>query len=49
MPAAQDVFSLIATARERVKEQFGVELELEIELIGDWSQTAWIGEDRSES
>jgi UDP-N-acetylmuramate dehydrogenase len=34
--AARDVASLIETARERVKKASGVELELEIEFIGDW-------------
>jgi UDP-N-acetylmuramate dehydrogenase len=34
---AEDVFHLIMDARRAVKEQFGVELELEIELIGDWN------------
>ncbi len=33
---AWDVYSLIALAQNRVREQFGVELELEIELVGDW-------------
>lgn len=33
---AADVYALIQVARERVAEQFGVELELEIELLGDW-------------
>jgi UDP-N-acetylmuramate dehydrogenase len=33
---ARDVMALIERARHRVREQFGVELELEIELAGDW-------------
>jgi UDP-N-acetylmuramate dehydrogenase len=34
---AEDVFQLIIDARRAVKEQFDIELELEIELIGDWN------------
>ena len=34
--AAQDVFQLIQTAQARVAEKFGVKLELEIELVGEW-------------
>lgn len=33
---AADAWRLIETVRERVREQFGVALELEIELLGDW-------------
>jgi UDP-N-acetylmuramate dehydrogenase len=33
---AADVVALIALARRRVRERFGVELELEVELRGDW-------------
>ncbi|HEU5349026.1 MAG TPA: UDP-N-acetylmuramate dehydrogenase [Ktedonobacterales bacterium] len=33
---AADVVSLIALARRTVREQFGIELELELELRGDW-------------
>ncbi|HEV8192001.1 MAG TPA: UDP-N-acetylmuramate dehydrogenase [Ktedonobacterales bacterium] len=33
---AADVVALIALARRTVREQFGVELELEVELRGDW-------------
>ena len=33
---AGDVFTLIQMARREVAEKFGVELELEIERIGDW-------------
>lgn len=35
---AQDVHALIRQAREKVAQQFGVQLELEIELVGDWPQ-----------
>jgi UDP-N-acetylenolpyruvoylglucosamine reductase len=31
-----DVWRLIMLARERVAEQFGIELELEVELVGEW-------------
>jgi UDP-N-acetylmuramate dehydrogenase len=34
---AQHVHHLIELARETVKSRFNVALELEIELIGDWS------------
>ena len=34
--SAADVKTLIDLAREQVLERFGVELVLEIELIGDW-------------
>jgi UDP-N-acetylmuramate dehydrogenase len=33
---AEDVLALIEYARGEVKRQFGVELELEIELVGEW-------------
>ncbi|MEE8567628.1 MAG: UDP-N-acetylmuramate dehydrogenase [Anaerolineales bacterium] len=33
---AADVWSLIQIAREQVANQFGVALELEVELLGDW-------------
>jgi len=33
---AADVKALIDLARARVREQFGVELELEIQLVGEW-------------
>lgn len=33
---AKDVMSLINMARETVREKSGVELELEVELIGEW-------------
>jgi UDP-N-acetylmuramate dehydrogenase len=35
---AADVQELITLARETVREKFGVELELEIELVGDWQR-----------
>ncbi|HUS84825.1 MAG TPA: UDP-N-acetylmuramate dehydrogenase [Anaerolineales bacterium] len=35
---ADQVWTLIQTAREKVKEKFGVSLELEIELIGEWPE-----------
>ena len=34
--SAADVFALIELARQRVAEKFSLELELEIELLGDW-------------
>ncbi|HVB25745.1 MAG TPA: UDP-N-acetylmuramate dehydrogenase [Ktedonobacteraceae bacterium] len=34
--SAADVATLIMEARNRVREQFGVELELEVELRGEW-------------
>ncbi len=37
--SAADVYQLIRMARRAVREQFGVELELEIGLIGEWEQT----------
>ncbi len=37
---AADVMALIELARQRVREQFGVELELEIELVGRWEATS---------
>ena len=33
---AADIKALIDMARERVRAYFGVELELEIELMGEW-------------
>jgi UDP-N-acetylmuramate dehydrogenase len=33
---AEDVKQLIWTAQTRVKEDFGIELEPEIEFFGDW-------------
>ena len=34
--AAADVAWLIAEAQRRVKEQFGVTLEREVEFVGEW-------------
>lgn len=34
---AADIWSLIEMARQSVAEQFGVDLELEIELVGQWT------------
>lgn len=36
--AATDIYQLIMHAQETVKEKFGVQLELEIELIGEWGE-----------
>jgi UDP-N-acetylmuramate dehydrogenase len=36
--SAQDVYALICQARQTVLEKFGVALELEVELFGDWAQ-----------
>jgi UDP-N-acetylmuramate dehydrogenase len=33
---AEDIRSLIAEAWNEVREQFGVEMDLEVELVGDW-------------
>jgi len=33
---AADIYSLICLVRERVRAQFGVTLELEIQLVGEW-------------
>ena len=35
---AQDFYLLIQQARQRVAHRFGIELELEVELMGDWSR-----------
>ena len=35
---AKDIASLIALVRDQVNEQFEVELELEIQFIGDWQK-----------
>jgi len=35
---AADVLSLVRTAQEKVAERFGVRLDLEIELLGDWTE-----------
>ncbi len=37
--SAADVVALIVEARKRVHERFGVDLELEVELRGDWGTT----------
>lgn len=37
--SAGDVVRLIAFVQERVKERFGVELELEIQLVGAWDKS----------
>lgn len=37
---AADVWELLQLARRKVAEQFGVELELEVELIGEWGGEA---------
>lgn len=34
---AEDIRALIAEAWNTVREQFGIEMELEVELVGDWS------------
>lgn len=34
---AEDVYTLIQQARQTVAEKFGVELELEVQLFGDWT------------
>jgi UDP-N-acetylmuramate dehydrogenase len=34
---ALDVKALIDLAQEQVREQFGIDLELEIELVGEWN------------
>jgi UDP-N-acetylmuramate dehydrogenase len=38
--SAADVYNLIQQARQAVYEQFGVKLELEIEIVGEWPQAA---------
>jgi UDP-N-acetylmuramate dehydrogenase len=37
---SSDIYRLIRRAQQAVKEQFGVQLELEIELLGTWPETA---------
>jgi len=37
--SAKDVLSLIKLAQQKVEEKFGIELVLEIELVGDWNRT----------
>ena len=34
---AKDIYSLIRLAQQTVKEKFDVQLEMEIELLGDWN------------
>jgi UDP-N-acetylmuramate dehydrogenase len=34
--SASDYYALIRLAQQKVLDQFGVKLELEIELLGDW-------------
>ncbi|MBP8948523.1 MAG: hypothetical protein KBG73_06755, partial [Candidatus Promineofilum sp.] len=34
---AEDIRGLIAEAWNSVREQFGIEMELEVELVGDWT------------
>ena len=34
--SAADIYSLINLAREKVQAMFGIELELEIQLVGEW-------------
>jgi UDP-N-acetylmuramate dehydrogenase len=41
--SAADIAELIHTARETVAQKFGVRLELEVELIGDWPTVQNIG------
>jgi UDP-N-acetylmuramate dehydrogenase len=36
--SAADIYRLVQLARKKVAEKFGVELELEIELVGDWQR-----------
>jgi UDP-N-acetylmuramate dehydrogenase len=38
--SAADVHALISLARQKVQEQSGISLELEIQLVGDWGQYA---------
>ncbi len=37
---ASDIYRLIQLARETVADKFGVQLELEIELLGEWNERA---------
>lgn len=37
---AADVMGLVALARNRVREQFGIELEMEVLRLGDWDKPA---------
>jgi UDP-N-acetylmuramate dehydrogenase len=36
---AQDVYALIKKARDSVQAKYGIDLELEIELFGDWEES----------
>lgn len=48
---AADVLALINLARQTVRLQFGVTLELEIELLGDWNtvpQVIWSGNNQQQ-
>jgi UDP-N-acetylmuramate dehydrogenase len=36
---AEDVFQLIDLAKDRVRHLFGIDLELEIQLVGDWRES----------
>ena len=36
--SSKDVFALITQAREKVAQQVGVNLELEIQLLGEWPE-----------
>ena len=36
---AADVWELLQFARRRVADQFGIQLELEVELVGEWEGT----------
>ena len=42
---ASDVHALIRLAQRRVAAEFGVDLELEIELVGEWEQNDTVGPD----
>jgi UDP-N-acetylmuramate--alanine ligase len=37
--SADDIYQLIQLARKKVMNAFGIQLELEIELLGDWPET----------
>ncbi len=41
---ASDYFNLIQMVRQRVEQKFGIRLELEVELIGDWTKANPEGE-----
>ena len=46
---ANDIYQLIEMARTAVEQQFGLRLELEIQLLGDWpvdSEPVGSGQDR---